>query len=422
MPPSSVTGRRPGEELPRPHPTPSGSGGPGRRAPLSDLMVVSLEHAIAAPLASRYLADMGARVIKIERPGVGDMARGYDTAVKGMSSHFVWTNRSKESAALDLRSAQGKAILDQLLGRADIFITNLSQGAVEKLGLDGAELTQHHKRLIVCRITGFSPKSGLSSLKAYDLLIQAESGLLSITGTPDEMAKVGIPVADIAAGTFALIGILSRIHTRDQTGRGGIVRVSLWDSLIEWMGYPILYTKYGGNPPERTGPRHATISPYGPIRLLDGIVFIAVQNAPEWGQFCKTVLQRPELAEDPRFHNNTARVRNRDRLETEIQKVTAGLTVKEVEERLVLADIAHGRCRSIDDLLDHPTLLSDDRWVEVDSPVGTIETLAPPLDFGALSGAPKIPALGEDTSNVLRWIGYSDQEIQAFQASGIVGT
>ncbi len=379
---------------------------------LVGITVVSVEQAVAAPFATRQLTDLGARVIKVERPG-GDFARAYDRAVRGWSSHFVWLNRSKESVVLDLKTPWGCEALSRLLQRADVFVQNLSPGALDRLGFAPEEVSRRHPQLVVCSISGYGSTGPYRDRKAYDLLIQAESGLLSITGTPEEPVKVGISVADIAAGMYALSGILAALYRRERTGRGALLEVSLLDSLAEWMGYPLYYTAYGGHPPARTGAHHATIAPYGPFPTADGAVFLAVQNDREWERFCREVLQRPELLHDPRFATNPDRVRHRPALEALIRETFGGLSTAQLTQRLEAADVAYGELRTVQGLLEHPQLAARDRWRRVDSPVGSLLALLPPFSVPAeepLLGP--VPRLGEHTESVLREIGMEPEEVR----------
>ncbi|WEH19688.1 CaiB/BaiF CoA-transferase family protein [Streptomyces sp. VNUA24] len=376
--------------------------------PLAGITVVACEQAVAAPLATRQLADLGARVIKVERPGTGDFARDYDETVRGMSSHFVWLNRSKESITLDLKHPEAAEVMDRLIGRADVFIQNFAPGAAERLGLGAEQLRARHPRLITCSVSGYGSSGPYRDAKAYDLLIQAEAGLLSVTGSEDAPAKTGIPAADISAGMYAFSGILAALYERERTGRGGAVDISLLDSLVEWMGYPFYYTEYGGTPPVRAGTSHAAIAPYGTFAAGDGTeIVLAVQNEREWVSFCRTVLGRPELASDERFHNGSRRVANRKALEEHITEVLSGLTAEQLEQRLTEGRIAHARQRGVTELGTHPQLLARDRLTEVHSPVGPLTAIRPAI--GLQGHAPRmdpIPALGEHTDAVLEELGY----------------
>ncbi len=381
--------------------------------PLEGITVVSLEQAVATPFATRQLADLGARVIKIERPGVGDFARSYDETVKGLSSHFVWLNRSKESLALDLKQEGAKEALDLLIARADVFTQNLAPGAAERLGLGTDTLREKHPRLIVCNVSGYGSSGPYRDKKAYDLLVQCETGLVSITGTPETPSKVGISAADIACGMYAYSGILSALLHRERTGEGAALEVSLFEALGEWMGFPAYFTLYGGEQPGRSGARHASIAPYGPFECGDGeVVFIGIQNEREWEKFCNVVLDRPELASDERFDTNSNRVKNQDALDEEIEAVFGGLSGEEAIERLEEAQIANARMRNVDDFLDHPQLEARDRWREVDSPVGPLRALIPPVTSDNWENQMKpIPEVGQHTDAILEELGFDPETI-----------
>ena len=380
--------------------------------PLHGITVVALEQAVAAPFATRQLADLGARVIKIERPGGGDFARHYDQAVLGQSSYFVWLNRGKESIELDLKSADGQAVLAALIDRADVLVQNLAPGAAERAGLTATALAGQHPRLIYCSISGYGPDGPYRQKKAYDLLVQCEAGLLSVTGTPDEPAKAGISVADIAAGMYAYTGVLTALYERERTGRGGSFQVAMLDALGEWMSQPYYYSGYGGRPAERTGARHAIIEPYGPYAAAGGSqVFIGVQNAREWALLCDKVLGRPELIDDERFATNPDRVAHRAELTGIISAVLADLPADEVEARLEAAGIASARMRTMAEFAVHPQLAARDRWRDVDSPHGRLRALLPPVTVPgreAVMGA--VPALGQHTREVLAELGMEDSE------------
>ena len=375
-----------------------------RMLPLDGITVVTCEQAVAAPLATRHLADLGARVIKIERPGGGDFARGYDETVHGLSSHFVWLNRSKESVVLDLKSPDAIDTVLRLLDRADVFVQNFAPGAAERLGLGAAALRARFPRLVTCSISGYGGSGPFRDAKAYDLLIQSEAGLVSVTGTADAPAKSGIPAADIGAGMYAFSGILAALYERERTGVGTDLEVSLFDALVEWMGYPLYYAGYGGTPPARAGTDHAAIAPYGTFAAGDGTeVVLAIQNEREWAQFCTQVLQRPDLATDARFDSGARRVAHRPALHTEIDAVFAALTGAQVTERLAGARIAHARRRELAEVLDHPQLAARDRWTTVDSPVGPLRAVLPPITLpGRQPRMGAVPALGEHTEAVLR--------------------
>ncbi|MEV4647389.1 CaiB/BaiF CoA-transferase family protein [Saccharopolyspora sp. NPDC049357] len=374
--------------------------------PLEGIVVVALEQAVAAPFATRQLADLGARVIKVERAG-GDFARDYDTTVNGMASHFVWLNRNKESVVLDLKSDEGRRAMDKLLAKADVFLQNLAPGAAARLGFGADELRARHPRLIVGDLSGYGSDGPYRDKKAYDLLVQCEAGLVSITGGRDEPAKSGISVADIAGGMYAYSGVLTALYERERTGEGSVFEVSLLDALAEWMGFPYYYTVYGGKPPSRTGARHAAIAPYGPFGTGGGAqVFLAVQNDREWRKLCEEVLMHPDLVEDPRFATNPDRVDNERELTAAIEAVFADLPVEEVVARLDRAQIANARMRTVEEFADHPQLADRNRWHEVDSPVGPLRALQPPVTLaGRAPRMDRIPDVGEHTDAVLAELG-----------------
>lgn len=364
--------------------------------PLEGITIISIEQAVAAPFATRQLADLGARVVKIERPGVGDFARAYDETVRGMASHFVWLNRSKESLTLDLKHPEARPIVQQLLEDADVFIQNLAPGATERLGLGAEVLSQHYGRLIVCDVSGYGASGPYRDKKAYDLLVQCETGLVSVTGTPETPSKVGISIADTAAGMYAFTGILTALYQRERTGKGTVLEVSLFEALGEWMGYAAYFAAYGGTPPPRTGASHATIAPYGPFRAGDGKqVNLGLQNEREWARFCALVLEQPEMATDPHFDSNARRVANREGLHALIDAVFSQLTIEQVIARLDRAQIANARMNEMQEFWDHPQLQARGRWREVDSPVGPLKALLPPVTMRDLEPRiDPIPALG----------------------------
>jgi itaconate CoA-transferase len=378
--------------------------------PLEGITIISLEQAVAAPFATRQLADLGARVIKVERPGVGDFARGYDETVKGLSSHFVWLNRSKESLTLDVKQPEAKDILHRLLERADVFVQNLAPGAAERLGFGAAKLREHHPRLIVCDVTGYGSSGPYRDKKAYDLLLQCETGLVSITGTPDTPSKVGVSIADIACGMYAYTGILTALYVRERTGEGAAFEVSLFEALGEWMGFPAYFTGYGGKQPLRTGASHAAIAPYGSFATGDDeAVFLGIQNEREWARFCTTILKRPEVATDPRFDSNSKRVANGEDLRTIIEDVFQGSTADEIVEQLDAAQIANARMNTVQEFVDHPQLTARERWREVSSPVGPLRALIPPVTMqGVESFMGSIPDVGEHTDAILAELGYDE--------------
>ena len=390
--------------------------------PLEGITVVSLEQAVAAPLATRQLADLGARVIKVERPGVGDFARGYDTTVKGLASHFVWLNRSKESLTLNLKEDGAKEVLRRLVRGADVFIQNLAPGAAERLGFGAEELRGEDPRLIHCAISGYGKGGPYTQKKAYDLLVQCEAGLVSITGTPETPSKVGISIADIAAGMYAYSGILAALLRRERAGEGATLEVSMLEALGEWMGFPAYFAGYGGSEPRRSGASHAAIAPYGPFECGDGeVVFLGIQNEREWESFCEAVLGQPALAGDGRFASNSERVANRHDLHEEIEAILRGIPSEEAIERLEAAKIANARMRMIGDFLDHPQLEARDRWREFGSPVGPLRALLPPATMeGTEPVMAPIPEIGEHTDRILAELGYDEDAVAALRQSSAV--
>ncbi len=389
--------------------------------PLEGITVVSLEQAVAAPFATRQLADLGARVIKIERPDAGDFARGYDATVRGLSSHFVWLNRSKESLTLDLKRPEAAVILDRLLAKADIFVQNLAPGASERLGFATAELRKKYPRLIICDLSGYGSSGPYRDKKAYDMLIQAEAGLISITGTPETPSKVGISVADIACGMYAYSGLLTALLVRAKTGQGVALETSLLDSLGEWMSYAAYYT-FGGSAPPRSGANHATIAPYGPVMSGDNkIVYLGLQNEREWKKFCAVVLQRPDLFADPRFDSNAKRVQNRPLLDEAMREVFGKLTAAEIIARLETAQIANARLNTVQEFVEHPQLKARGRWSTVDSPAGPLPALFPPVTMeGVETVMNEIPALGQHTDAILAEIGFDGATIQGWRREKMI--
>jgi itaconate CoA-transferase len=392
--------------------------------PLRGLTVVTLEHAIAAPFATRQLADLGARVIKIERPGVGDFARGYDQRVRGLASHFVWTNRSKESLTLDVKHPQAAALLMQLIvEKADCVVQNLAPGAAARLGVSFEALKERRPDLIVCDISGYGDDPAAPGpyrdKKAYDLLIQSESGFVSITGTPEEPSKAGLSIADIAAGMYAYSNILAALLQRNIDGRGRRIDISMLEAMGEWMGYPLYYAFEGAAPPPRAGAAHATIYPYGPFPTGDGkTVMLGLQNEREWLQFCEKVLLQPALARDPRFTGNAARVAQREALRTLIVEAFAGMTADQVSQRLEAAQIANAELRDMAGLWQHEQLAARGRWREVDTPAGPVPTLLPPGSWA--DGDPQlraVPALGQHTDAILAELGMDAAAIAALRAA-----
>ena len=390
--------------------------------PLDGITVVALEQAVAAPFATRQLADLGARVIKIERPGVGDFARDYDQSVKGMSSHFVWLNRSKESLTLDVKHPQAQEILARLLATADVFIQNLAPGAAERLGLAAPALLATHPRLIVCDLSGYGDSGPYAHKKAYDLLVQSEAGVLSVTGTPETPSKVGISIVDISAGMYAYSGILTALLQRGKTGKGTRVEVTMFEALGEWMGYPLYYTHFSGKAPERSGPDHPTIVPYGRFRVGDGkYVMLGLQNEREWVTFCEQILGRPELAQDSGYDNHPKRVARRAELVALIEQVFSAMTTEQMVARLDAAGIANARINTPEEVWQHPQLQARGRWREVGSPVGPLPALLPPVTMPEFEARfDPIPTVGEHTDRILAGVGYSAREIAGLHASGAV--
>ena len=395
-----------------------------RPRPLDGITVVSLEHAIAAPFCTRQLADLGARVIKIERPGTGDFARDYDQRVNGLASHFVWTNRSKESLTLNVKQPAADEVLDKLLAKADVLVQNLAPGAAKRMGLSFEALHERFPRLIVCDISGYGEGGPYEQKKAYDLLIQSEGGFLSVTGGAGEadMAKAGCSIADIAAGMYAYTGVLSALMLRDKTGQGSRIDVSMLESLVEWMSYPLYYAFDGAAPPPRAGAAHATIYPYGPFPTGDGgTVMLGLQNEREWQQFCDKVLLQPALADDARFNANARRSENRADLRAIIIDAFAHMKADEVIARLDTASIANAHVNDMAGVWAHPQLQARDRWRAVDSPAGKIPALLPPGRNGAFEPRmDAVPELGEHTDSLLGELGYGPTDIQHLYQQGAV--
>jgi itaconate CoA-transferase len=383
---------------------------------LDGVTVVTLEQAVSAPFATRQLADMGARVIKVERPGVGDFARGYDERVRGLASHFVWCNRSKESMTLDLKHPEASAILARLLEKADILVQNLAPGAAARLGLSYEALQEKHPGLIVCDISGYGDNGPYRDKKAYDLLIQSESGFLSVTGTPDVPSKAGNSIADISAGMYAVTNILAALMNRSKTGKGSRIDLSMLECMAEWMSYPLYYAFDSAAPPPRTGASHATIYPYGPFPAGDGkSVMLGLQNEREWAVFCAKVLEQPELADDARFSSNFRRSAARQELNAIITEVFSQLTSEQVIARLDAAQIANAHMNDMHDLWAHPQLVVRERWAEVPSPAGMIPALLPPgVNLGE-ARMDAVPALGEHTHAILTELGYDADVINRLQ-------
>ncbi len=388
--------------------------------PLAGITVIAIEQAVAVPFATRQLADLGARVIKIERPGVGDFARGYDTTVRGLASHFVWLNRSKESLTLDLKRPEARDVLARLIARADVFVQNLAPGAAERLGLGAEALRARHPRLVVCGLTGYGSTGPYAGKKAYDLLVQSEAGLLSITGTPETPSKVGLSIADIAGGMYAYSGILTALLQRHQTGEGTVLDISLLEALGEWMGYAMYYTM-GGTAPPRTGASHATIAPYGPYATSDGQVIFGIQSNREWTVFTTQVLRKPDLSADERFSSNQLRVRNREAMDAEIDRIFGALPTSEVVSRLDAAQIANARLNSVEQFIDHPQLAGRQAWRQVDSPNGPIPALLPPVRMAGVEPVmDPIPGLGQHSAAILAELGFDSETIARWQRERVI--
>lgn len=390
--------------------------------PLDGITVIALEQAVAAPFATRQFADLGARIVKIERPVVGDFARGYDENVRGMSAYFVWLNRGKESLTLDLKHPQAAEIMQRLLAGADVFVQNLAPGAAERLGLGWAALSQRYPRLVVCDISGYGDAGPYRDKKAYDLLIQSEAGLLSITGTPEQPCKVGASIADICTGMYAYSGVLSALLQRANTGKGSRVEVAMFEALCEWMLQPLLHAHFTGKRLARTGADHASIVPYGRFSSADGKdVMMGIQNEREWALFCDRVLGRPELARDPRFDSNPRRLQNRESLLAIVREVFGSLSAEALVARLDAAGIANARINEMHEVWAHPQLAARGRWTEMGSPVGPIPVLRPPAthsDFEPAIGA--VPAIGSHTDAILAQLGYSEGERARLRADKAV--
>ncbi|ALS60367.1 CaiB/BaiF CoA transferase family protein [Pandoraea norimbergensis] len=390
--------------------------------PLDGIKVIALEHAIAAPFCTRQLADLGARVIKIERPGVGDFARAYDARVEGMSSHFVWTNRSKESLSLDLKQPAAQDVLHRLLADADVLVQNLAPGAADRLGLSYEALAEKYPQIIVCGISGYGPDGPYRDKKAYDLLIQSESGFLSVTGSPEASAKAGCSIADIAAGMYAYTNILSALLQRQKTGRGCRIDVSMLECMVEWMGFPLYYAIDDQNPPPRAGAAHATIFPYGPFAAGDGkTVMLGLQNEREWKVFCEKVLEKTELIDDERFRSNPLRLENREVLRAIINDVFMQLSAAQLVARLDAVGIANANLNSMHDVWNHPQLAARGRWTQVQTPNGPVTAPLPP--GVPASFAPRmdpIPALGQHTDAILAELGLTSAQIAEMRAGHTV--
>ncbi|WP_151475985.1 CaiB/BaiF CoA transferase family protein [Streptomyces albicerus] len=396
---------------------------PPAELPLSGITVVSVEQAVAAPFATRQLADLGARVIKVERPGGGDFARRYDTTVHGESSYFVWLNRSKESVTLDLKSARGREILEQLLGGADVFVQNLAPGAAVRLGLGAEALRERHPALIPCTISGYGTSGPWADRKAYDLLVQCQTGLVSLTGNEHGSARAGVSIADIAAGMYAYSGILTALFTRATRGVARAVEVSLFEALAEWMSQPAYYTRYGGTQPPRVGTQHATIAPYGAYTAADGHdVLFSIQNEREWAALCEQFLGRPDLTDDPRFATGSDRVAHRDELNAIVAERFRSLDSRHVMKLLDAAGIANAGVNDIEEFLAHPVLSGRDRWRDVRIPGdAVVSALLPPADLaGTAPRMGPVPSAGEHTERILAELGHGAADIDGLRADRVI--
>jgi crotonobetainyl-CoA:carnitine CoA-transferase CaiB-like acyl-CoA transferase len=390
--------------------------------PLEGIIVVALEQAVAAPLATRHLADLGARVIKLERVGEGDFARNYDHAVHGLASHFVWLNRGKESVALDLKSPDGAELVRRLVARADVFLQNAAPGAAERLGLGAEELAERHPRLVVAGISGYGTGGPLRDRKAYDMLIQAESGLISVTGTPETATKTGVPSSDIAAGLYTSQAIIAALFRRERTGKGGIVDVSMFDATVEWLGHPMYMQMYGGRQVPRMGLSHASIAPYDTYPTADGEILIGVQNDRGWRALVTDVFERPDLVDHPRLATNPLRVAHREECDAVVAEHTRGFATADIDARLAAAGVPAAQINDMSGLVEHPQLAGRDRWREVDTPAGPVRGVLPPMTFRDVElpmGA--IPELGAHTDAVLAEVGLDAGAIDRLVADGVVG-
>jgi itaconate CoA-transferase len=388
---------------------------------MEGMRVIALEHAVAAPLCTRHLADLGADVIKVERPGEGDFARAYDDYVNGVCSHFIWLNRGKRSLTLDVKNPDARAALDKLIAGADVLVQNLAPGAAGRLGLTHEALKPANPKLVVCDISGYGESGPFVQKKAYDLLIQAESGLISVTGTPDEASRVGISIADIATGMYALTGVLSALLRRSRTGEGANVKIAMLDALGEWMTYPMLRHAYAGSPPPRVPTSHPAIAPYGAHKTQDGQVILGLQNEREWAAFCQNVLGSPAVQTDPRFATMAQRRVNRDALTATIEVFFSDKTSKEVAAMLDRAGIANGRLNEPIDVWNHVQLEARDKWRTVQTEGGPVRALLPPFIFSDQEAAMgDVPSIGQHTDEVLAEIGFSEERINAMRAAGAV--
>lgn len=390
--------------------------------PLDGITVVSLEQAVAGPLATRQLADLGARVIKVERPDGGDFARAYDSAVRGMASHFVWLNRSKESITLNLKHPDGARVLTELIASADVFLQNLAPDSAKRLGFDAKTLRTRHQKLIVCDMSGYGSMGPYRERRAYDLLVQCETALVSITGTPDHPAKTGVPCADIGAAMYAYSAVLAALFWRERTGEGAAVEVSMFDALAEWMSHSVYHAQHTGVNPPRVGLSHPVIAPYDAYPTADQEdIVIGIQNDRQWVRFAEHVLRRPELAGNPDFITNRARVAHRAQVDALVADTTSQLPIANVEARLDAADIPSARVNTVLGFLDHPQLSERGRWREIDSPVGRLPSLLPATIFSGVElRMDAVPALGEHNKPILTELGYNEAQIAELRGSGVI--
>ena len=388
--------------------------------PLAGIKVLTLEQAVAAPLCTRHLVDLGAEVIKIERRGEGDFARAYDTAIHGMSSYFAWLNRGKKSITLDITQAKGQEVAHRIISGCDVVVQNFAPGALDRRGLGVGQLHEKYPRLIVCSLTGYGEDGPYRDRKAYDALVQAEAGVFSITGTPESPSKAGIPVVDFSSGVYALASILAALYRRQATGEGAAIRISLFDSIMEWMGIFALQAKHGSKP-QRSGAFHPNIVPYGPYKAKDGVVMLSIQNEREWANFCEQVVNRPEWVTHPEFGRGELRLKNRKVLEPLIEEALASTTVAEAEARLEKASIAYARSNDVSEVLEHPQLQARGRLMAIQVPGGDVEVLKAPFNIEGVEDTSKpVPAVGQHDDEVLKEAGYSKEEIKVLKDEGVV--
>ncbi|HXH21054.1 MAG TPA: CaiB/BaiF CoA-transferase family protein [Dehalococcoidia bacterium] len=388
--------------------------------PLAGIKVFTLEQAVAAPLCTRHLVDLGAEVIKVERRGEGDFARAYDTAIHGMSTYFAWLNRGKKSITLDITQPKGQEIAHRIISSCDVVVQNFAPGALDRRGLGVGQLHERYPRLIACSLTGYGEDGPYRDRKAYDALVQAEAGVFSITGTPEAPSKAGIPVVDFSSGVYALSSILAALYRRQLTGEGAAIRISLFDAIMEWMGIFALQARHGSKP-QRSGAFHPNIVPYGPYKAKDGVVMLSIQNEREWANFCEQVVNRPEWITHPEFGRGELRLKNRKVLEPLIEEALADITVEEAEARLEKASIAYARSNDVSEVLDHPQLHARGRLMKIPVPGGEVEVLKAPFNIEGVEDTPKaVPAVGQHNDEVLREAGYSKDEIKALKEEGII--